>query len=207
MPEGRFPRERNDGAFRTQARRHDVRDGGRAGFDKLCELIVYLAEQCADDPTFSATKLSKMLFFADFGCYAKHLKPITGVEYVRMEEGPAPREFLRARDRLLEAGRIALTKRTHEDETQHRVAARGEVNFDLFSPAEISMVDRVIRETWGRSASEISRTSPHRGWQIAPLRASIPYQAAFISDEKPTEADTLRALELNAARGWVERGE
>jgi hypothetical protein len=177
------------------------------GFDKLCELIVYIAEQCAGDPAFSATKLSKILFFADFGFYAKRLRPITGMEYLRLEEGPAPRDFLRARDRLLEAERIALVKHPHEGETQHRIVSRSEVNFDLFSAAEISMVDRVIRETWGLVVSQVARTSPNRAWQVPPLHAPIPYQAALISDEVPTEADTLRALELNAIHRWVERGE
>ena len=39
------------------------------GRTKLKELILHIAKECCDDPTFGATKLNKILWWADFLFY------------------------------------------------------------------------------------------------------------------------------------------
>ena len=56
-----------------------------SGKHRMAELIVYIADLCQEDPTFGATKLNKILFYADFASYAKYGRPITGQEYQRLE--------------------------------------------------------------------------------------------------------------------------
>ena len=62
---------------------------------RLAELILYIAEKCEHDPGFGAVKLNKILAFADFSSYFETGKPITGAEYMRLPQGPAPRRLLR----------------------------------------------------------------------------------------------------------------
>lgn len=38
---------------------------------RLAELILYIAEKCERDPNFGATKLNKILTFADFSAYLR----------------------------------------------------------------------------------------------------------------------------------------
>ena len=40
-------------------------------------LVVYISHQCLDDPTYSLTKLFKILFYSDFEAYGRHGVPIT----------------------------------------------------------------------------------------------------------------------------------
>ena len=44
-----------------------IKDGSRL----LGELILYIAERCAEDPIFGAVKLNKLLWRADFLAYAR----------------------------------------------------------------------------------------------------------------------------------------
>ena len=56
----------------------------------LRELILFIADRCEDEPTFGATKLNKILFYADFLSYALYGEPIAGVTYRKLERGPVP---------------------------------------------------------------------------------------------------------------------
>jgi len=60
---------------------------------KFQELMLYIASRSADDQKFGATKLNKILFYADFQAYLSLGKSITGAEYQRLGNGPAPREL------------------------------------------------------------------------------------------------------------------
>jgi hypothetical protein len=58
---------------------------------KLAELILYVAERLRGDPKGGAMKVNKVLFSAEFAHMRLHGVPITGVEYQKLERGPAPR--------------------------------------------------------------------------------------------------------------------
>ena len=58
--------------------------------DKFRELIVYICKKSEGDPTFGAVKLNKILYYADFAAYRILGKPITGAQYQKLREGPAP---------------------------------------------------------------------------------------------------------------------
>src|SRR5438067_8225208 len=75
---------------------------------KLAELILYISQKCANDPTFGATKLNKILCYSDFVFYAYHHRGITNVEYQKLPNGPAPRRLIPVRDKLIKNGDLAL---------------------------------------------------------------------------------------------------
>ena len=58
---------------------------GLDGEVRLLELILYVAEKCQDDPKFGATKLNKILWWADFLAYAQHGTPITQLSSVMVK--------------------------------------------------------------------------------------------------------------------------
>jgi hypothetical protein len=80
------------------------------GEARLRELILYIAARCERDPRFGATKLNKILLFADFLAYFRRRRPITGVEYMRLPNGPAPRRLKRRNSYPHSAGRKVSTK-------------------------------------------------------------------------------------------------
>ena len=172
------------------------------GDDRLRELILYIAERCEDDPTFGATKLNKILWFSDFIAYLYHAKPITGVEYQRLPNGPAPRRLLPIRAKMEAAREIVVRKPKGHLYTRHTVIALREPNLDDFSKHEVSLVDEVIRKLWGKSAAEISDLSHLMAWKSVRDKESIPYEAAFLSDDPLSEYDRSRTAELAHELGW-----
>jgi hypothetical protein len=173
---------------------------------KFRELILYIAQRCVDDPGFGATKLNKLLFHADFLAYGQLGQPITGVEYMKLRNGPAPRRLVPVRDSMVEGGEIHIWKRpqspTHRP--QERILPEREPDLSVFSPQEVALVDLLIQNFWGQSGEQMSQlTHGYRGWRIARSeRDTIPYGAVFLSDEPPTDYDREHARELIERHGW-----
>jgi hypothetical protein len=173
--------------------------------DKFKELVLYIAEKCMDDPAFGATKLNKILYFADFYAYGESGVPITGATYGKLPCGPAPRQLVSVREELSNTGDICIRKATYHGYPQERVIPIREANLDLFTAKEIALVDDIIQKLWGINAANISDYT-HRlaGWRIAEDGDDIPYESVFLSDEGLTEDDTNRAKELINRFGWVD---
>src|SRR5687767_11846412 len=88
---------------------------------KFDELVLYVALRSADDSTYGATKLNKILFYSDFFFYAKCGESITGAEYQKLERGPAPRQMKPAEARLVASGAAAMTLQSVGMYTQKRL--------------------------------------------------------------------------------------
>ena len=58
--------------------------------ERLRELILYIALKCESDARFNATRLNKILFYADFVSFANTGKPVTGAAYKAIDRGPVP---------------------------------------------------------------------------------------------------------------------
>src|SRR2546430_17730589 len=80
--------------------------------EKFKELILYFAQQCADDHSFGATKLNKLLFLTDFTAYARRGAPVTGATYFKLPHGPAPKQFKPVTIQM-DRREIAFEKRDH----------------------------------------------------------------------------------------------
>ena len=154
--------------------------------DKFKELIVYIAENSADDPAFGAVKLNKILYYSDFDAYRLLGEPITGATYRKLQAGPAPKELLAARDELIEENRVRTESRPYFNRIQKRLVVLdgGASNIEMFSPGEREIIDSVIEFLGPMSAREASDYS-HRepGWLLAGEREEIPYESAGLSAE------------------------
>lgn len=173
-------------------------DTSETGDDqKLAELILYISEKSEGDERFGATKLNKLLFFADFAAYWQLGRAITNQRYFRLPAGPAPRRLVPVRDGLIEDSALAMSERDYYGYLIKRTVALREANLGLFQADEIAIVDDVIRYFWKMNAREISDYS-HRfvGWKIAGDQEDIPYEAAFISNRPLTQDEADYALEL-----------
>ncbi len=165
--------------------------------EKLKDLILFIAQRSEGDKKFGATKLNKILFFADFYAYLFFGKPITGQEYHALEHGPAPRRVMPARDELRKSGAIAIRKQNVFGKEQERIFALADPDLDAFSAPEIQLVEAVIeqlKDMNARDSSDLSHTFV--GYELAKLGETIPYQVALVGDRKPTGAERKRGLEL-----------
>lgn len=162
------------------------------------ELILYVCERSANDPKFGATKLNKILYFADFLAYAQIGAPITGMEYQKLPNGPAPRRFVPIRDEMVKNRELAVQPvKLVTGRTQERPVNLRPSDLSMFTPQQVSLVDAVIEALRDATAEEVSELS-HRmvGWKIVGQNETIPYETIFVSDEPLTEADIERGKEL-----------
>ena len=176
--------------------------------DKLRELILLIARDSEGDSPFGATKLNKLLFFADFLAYRQFGKPITAQEYMRLPNGPAPRRMVRIAKGMESTGQIAISERLYFGKPQKVLKALREPNLDRFSAREIDLVNTLIRQCWGKNATEMSASS-HRfmGWRLAGEKETIPYSVALVSRGPRTEAAERHAAALvEKAQDAMKRG-
>lgn len=162
------------------------------------ELVLYICQKCATDPKFGATKLNKILYFADFMAYARFGKPITGFQYQREKNGPVPTRLVPIREQMIATGELALQPvKLVSGSVQKRLVNLREPKLELFTAQEISLVDSIIEELRGHTADEVSDLT-HRmvGWQVVAPGENIPYETVFVSAEPLTESDLVRAKEL-----------
>jgi hypothetical protein len=169
---------------------------------KLAELVLYISQKCANDPTFGAVKLNKILCFSDFLFYAYHDRGITNVDYQKLPNGPAPRRLIPVRDELIKNGELAIQEiALKSGYTQKRTVNLRSPNLDIFTGAEIAMVDRVI-ESMQEVTAELASDMSHNlvGWLVVEDNETIPYNTIYFANPPLTEDEANRARELKAAK-------
>lgn len=168
-------------------------------FDKFKDAIVYVAQECAEDSTFAAVKLNKILYYADFRAHRVLGRPITGVAYQHLNEGPAPRPLIPAKRELIEEGRVIEETKPVGSYVQKRVVAQEPADLSRFAAEEIDLIKDVIQELWGKTAKEVSEMSHEEwGWKLTEDGDTIPYRTAWLSSQ-PLSQD-----QIEAAKGLAE---
>ena len=162
---------------------------------KLAEMILFVSERSEGDPRFGATKLNKLLFYADFSAYLLLGKSITGQAYQRLPQGPAPRRLLPVRKALVRGGELAIRRVEYFNRRQDRTFALRSARLSHFSADEVALVTAVIEQNWDKNASEISYLSHQfHGWEDAEELETIPYEVALLSTRPPSQKDRRRCL-------------
>lgn len=160
---------------------------------KFRELVVLIARKSEGDKQFGATKLNKLLFYADFLSYLNFGRSITKHVYQRLRNGPAPRRLLPILDEMETAGDIVRADRQYYGKTQKVVLAKREPDTSCFTSRELSLINDVIQDFWNMNATQMSEKSHQfRGWQLAEDKEEIPYQMALVQFVKPTKKDRAR---------------
>lgn len=163
---------------------------------RLAELILHVSRMCEGDETFGATKLNKILFVADFLAFRMLGTSITGAEYQKLSHGPAPRRLLPVLEWLQEAGDLAVRVERRFGYEQKRPVALRDPDLSRFSAEQISLVDRVVQQLWGRTATEVSRWSHgFVGWQLADEGETIPYTLALLAEDRELSEEGRKVAE------------
>jgi hypothetical protein len=168
-----------------------------SGNKKLQELILYIARRSEGDEPFGQTKLNKILFYSDFIAYAKRGHSITGQQYRKVVHGPEPTDVLQAIAALQEQDALAIARLEYHGLPHQRPTPLREPELSVFSAEEISIVEHVISELWGRSARDVRDLShDFIGWRAARYGELIPYETMFLSSRELTEREYQRGAEL-----------
>jgi len=171
--------------------------------NKLAELVLFVAEKSKSDPAFSATKLNKILFLADFLHYGITGKPITGARYVHRQNGPAPADMLDVIRLLVEAGRAQMEESTYFGYTQKRIVPCVGPDTSIFSEKELELVESVIEHVRPSNAKELSEwTHTLKPWLLTEEGEELPYASVFVLSSLPVERAGIKWAkeELNKLR-------
>lgn len=152
---------------------------------RLKELILYLAQRMEEDQHVGRgrIKLAKLLWRSDFGAFWLHGEPITDTTYQADKLGPSPvGEMLALRD--LE-GEDRLELRNEWDRQEIPIAKGEPADLDLFSAAQIALVDSQLtqyRFVSGRGMVEEAHEFP--GWLHAWIggegkRNPVPFESVY----------------------------
>ena len=172
------------------------------GVQRFRELIVYISQQSEADPHFGAIKLNKILYYSDFRAFERFGLPLTGMRYVKRKLGPVPNALVHKRGELVEEGALRLDTLPKGPYEQNRTVALRAPVLDLFTADEIALVDEVIKEFWTQNGTEVSNASHDLRWSVMQLNDPMPYELAFLSNERPTDRDHQRTEELAKRLGW-----
>lgn len=153
------------------------------GYDegKFTELLLHVADRLQDDRFGGATKLNKVLFFIEFTHLRRHHRAVSGCEFQRLAYGPAPRQLLPVRGRLVDSGAAELRTEDFLGRPQHRLVPKRTADLTGFADEELQTIEDVLDQLaplTGAQVSELSHQEP--GWQLTECGETIPYATAFL---------------------------
>ena len=169
---------------------------------KLAEAVLYVAQRSKADLWFGATKLNKILFYADFMCFGETGESVTGATYMHLDYGPVPREMPATLNVLEGEGKLKRQeKKIKGRHTQKRVIALAEPNLSVFTPEAKAFLDEAIEALSRLNATEASdwthRLNP---WILTERGEEIPYSSVFVMKALPAGRSGVAW-----ARGELER--
>ena len=154
--------------------------------EKFKRLVHYVIWKAGKRDWFGATKLNKVLWFAESRVYVLTGKGITGATYVREKHGPVPRAMMLVRAELEREG----TVKTLWEGKLERATATSAPDLSVFTADELKAVDWWIEHiATYHTAKSISDLSHDFTWEIASMGQVLPMYAAFANRirEEPSQ--------------------
>ncbi|MFV0317705.1 MAG: Panacea domain-containing protein [Microthrixaceae bacterium] len=156
---------------------------------KFTELLVHVAGRLGNDRAGGATKLNKVLYFAEFAHVRRHGRPITGAEYFRLDQGPAPRRLKPVRQRLLDSGDAELVVEDFLGYSLQRLVPLRAPDLSRFDRLELQTIDDVLGDLASLTAKQVSDISHEDpAWRHTDDLQTIPYELALVAKEQVVTA-------------------
>ena len=156
--------------------------------EKFKQLVHYVIWKAGKRDWFGATKLNKVLWFADARAYVLTGRPITGATYIREKHGPVPKAMMLVQAELEREGAILVTK----EGKLTRIVALTEPDVSALSRENLQAVDWWIEHiSRDHTAGTISEKSHDYAWEIARMGEEVPMHAAFANRIRDPKADEL----------------
>jgi hypothetical protein len=158
--------------------------------EKLKRLLHYVTWKAGKRDWFGATKLYKVLWFADARQFVLTKKPITGAVYIREKYGPVPKHAIIALEQLEKEGAI----KTSKEDKLTRIVALKPPDLSIFSSEELKTVDYWIDHIdKDHTAKSISDQSHDYAWEIAAMGEELPLYTILANRiHEPSEQELER---------------
>jgi transcriptional regulator with XRE-family HTH domain len=124
---------------------------------KLKNIILYILEKCGGKPNVGETVLYKLLYFSDFDNYELNGRPVTGMNYVRLQFGPVPcvKEYNPVVEQMTEKRELKIITQDYYGMIQKRYIALIDADKSLLAEAEKNIINEVISKYSDMSARGI----------------------------------------------------
>jgi len=113
-------------------------------------LLAFLREAKQSGKALKKTKLAKLLYFADFAWYYKHLESMSGMSYRKIEFGPVPDSYFSLVDDMEQKGELNVTQVAKDDFHMyelHETRSSVSTKLDSLSKEELTLIHS-IWEKW-----------------------------------------------------------
>jgi len=175
---------------------------------KLGELLLLVAEELQDDRFGGATKVNKVMFFAEFAHVRLTGRPITGAPYQKLPHGPAPRRLQPVRERLVREGAATVVTESVLGREQHRLRPLRAARRELFTETELGVIGDALALLRDRTGTEASRLSHEEAaWQLVEEGETIPFVAAYLAPDQTRSSPRIRERAAAIARKYALRAE
>jgi transcriptional regulator with XRE-family HTH domain len=175
--------------------------------DVLRNVLLYILEKSGGKPNVGETVLYKLLYFLDFDYFEVHGRPVTGLEYLRLQYGPVPaqRQFAKAVQKMKANGDIEIISREYHGKRQKRYIALTEADLIVIAPY-LRAVDEIIERYSSMNASTIEAYS-HGDipWKVTADKEIIDYRLVFDRTSPYARTDHLSAF-ANAGALDIDHG-
>jgi hypothetical protein len=173
------------------------------GQRRLREAVLYVAHACESAHWFGLVKLNKIIWRADFDSFAQRGQPVTGRQYQRLQQGPAPVEMLPVLNELQADGHLRIDRIKVVDFNEMRPVALASAVVTMFSRGDLDYLDRAIAAYWDKTGSETSDISHGVAWKTRADGEPMPYELAYLSDEPIGAGQKGRLLKLAMENRWL----
>jgi hypothetical protein len=162
--------------------------------DKLKTLVHYICHKCPNPSKLGATKLNKILWFADSIAYKQTGRSISDCEYKKMPRGPVPKSINSVLDELQSSGKLSVEMHKVYSFSQKRFECLSEPeDMSMFSDDDLEFVDQLIAEICnGHTAESISEMSHGIVWNAAGMGEDIPLYAVLAEQEGHLNQDDIK---------------
>lgn len=116
----------------------DMERGEIPDYEKYEQMILAFLRL---NKNITKTKLAKLLYFADFGWYYKHLQSMSGMQYRKIQYGPVADSYFRLIDEMADKGKISIEQT--EEGAMHISETRGGAKIKL---SEIGVNEHKLME-------------------------------------------------------------
>jgi len=164
--------------------------------DRLASAAHYVIYR-TEPAKLGATKLNKILWYADLENYRRTGQSITGERtYVRLPRGPVPHRIDEALDLLKREGKIVERRTRVHDYDRREFVWIESPNIEVFSAQEIDTVNVFIDLIKDMTADQISSiTHEDALWLELTDGEAMPVGAGSIISRPPTERELMWAME------------
>jgi hypothetical protein len=149
--------------------------------NRLAALAHYVIWKC-DPADLGATKLNKILWFADLEHYRRTGRSITGASaYTKLPHGPVPKGITHALGALEDEHKIAQSGETHYGYPKTMFLALARPDLSPFAADEIAIVDMVAELIChDHTAASISQLSHDALWEETEVGADMAIGAGAV---------------------------